>query len=154
MAIRRSPFDVFDEMDRMLDQLRRSMYGAGPDPALGGHDLEMDGPTGMNGRMDSNVSVDTDDEAVFVVADLPGFERDEIGLRYDETAGQLTITADHAVSDEYSSRRRRISERIVIPGDVLVEHIEASYHNGVLEVQLPLVTDDGDAITGHRIDID
>ncbi|WP_254860454.1 Hsp20/alpha crystallin family protein [Natronomonas gomsonensis] len=125
----------FDEMDRLLGGMRRSMMGEG------GYDF---------GR-DINVRLDTDSEGYVLHADLPGFEKEEIDLRYDDE--RLTIRAVHEMSDDYETSSRRVHETVRIPGDLTVDGIEARYHNGVLEVHLPTESDT-ESEGGHRIDID
>jgi len=125
----------FDEMDRLLGGMRRSMMGEG------GYDF---------GR-DINVRQDTDSEGYVLHADLPGFEKEEIDLRYDDE--RLTIRAVHEMSDDYETSSRRVHETVRIPGDLTVDGIEARYHNGVLEVHLPTESDT-ESEGGHRIDID
>jgi HSP20 family protein len=126
----------FDEMDRLLGGMRRSMMGEG-----GWYDF---------GR-DINVRQDTDSEGYVLHADLPGFEKEEIDLRYDDE--RLTIRAVHEMSDDYETSSRRVHETVRIPGDLIVDDIEARYHNGVLEVHLPTESDT-ESEGGHRIDID
>ena len=121
----------FDEMDRLFDQMRRSMLA---------------GRSGVGG---SNVRLETDESGYVVNADVPGFETDEIDLRFDD--GVLTIEATHETEGEEGTRSRHVHDRVRIPDDVVVEEIEAEYNNGVLEVRLPAETD---AETGYRIDID
>ena len=123
----------FDEMDRLFDQMRSSMWNARPLVEFGG----------------SNVRVETDDDGYLVHADVPGFETEEIDLRVDD--GLLTIEASHETEGDDEFRSRRFHEQVHVRGDVVVESIEASYNNGVLEVSLPVETD---AETGRRIDID
>ncbi len=106
------------------------------------------------------------DEYVFV-ADLPGFEREEIDLTYDDDT--LTLTAESETSETTAgdegeialrgevTRSRRVSERVDIPEDVREDEITASYRNGVLEVHLPLVEPveaEDDEDDGTKIDID
>ncbi|MCY4729094.1 Hsp20/alpha crystallin family protein [Natronomonas gomsonensis] len=122
-------------MDRLLGGMRRSMMGEG------GYDF---------GR-DINVRLDTDSEGYVLHADLPGFEKEEIDLRYDDE--RLTIRAVHEMSDDYETSSRRVHETVRIPGDLTVDGIEARYHNGVLEVHLPTESDT-ESEGGHRIDID
>jgi HSP20 family protein len=148
---RRTPFDVFDEMDQLFDQMRRSMVGMRPSfpemrPVPGFGDHETAG--------DTNLTLEPTDDGYVVLADLPGFEKEEIDLRFDE--GVLSIRATHEVSEEAMgasfSRSRRVSDSIRVPGDVVVEDIDARYRNGVLEVTIPVegeIEDDR-----HRIDID
>lgn len=123
----------FDEMDRLFDQMRRAMWNGRPLGESGG----------------SNVRLEAGDEGYLVHADVPGFETEEIDLRFED--GLLTVEASHETEDDDGFRSRRVHEQVRVPGDVVVEDIEASYNNGVLEVSLPTATD---VETGHRIDID
>lgn len=128
------PFDVFDEMERMMESMRRSMGGRG---------------------FESNLSTGSDGDDYVVVVDMPGFESEEIDLRFED--GTLHLDASHEETAESGAgsmaRSRRASERVRIPVEVEEDAIAASYHNGVLEVRLPMLdpaADDG----GHRIDIE
>jgi len=132
-------YTPFESMDRLFEQMRREMGGAGWGDAGPSMDLtERDG-------------------AYVFTADVPGFSAEEIDLRYDD--GHLALSAVQEEHEEYnegdegsyvSSRRRSVSERVRVPGDVIVEEITASYHNGVLEVHLPV---EGDGESGHSIEI-
>ena len=156
MDSRRTPFDVFDEMERAFDQMRRSMWGGyGPRGSWswspegrralpeGGYDH------GYEFDFDSNLSVETTDGGYVVLADLPGFEKEEIDLRFDD--GMLHISATHEVTDGEFARSRRVRESVSIDGDVRVDDIEATYRNGVLEIHVPA---DAEADDSHHIDID
>lgn len=141
--MRRTPFD---EMEQMFDQMRRSTWSG-----IGGFERG----AGPFGSFDTNLSLEPTDEGYVVLADLPGFEREEIDLRFD--GGVLTIDATHEVDSEvdgtYSARSRRVHEQVAVPAEVVVDEIEATYSNGVLEVVLPTVetAEDDDS---HRIDIE
>ncbi|MFB6092956.1 MAG: Hsp20/alpha crystallin family protein [Haloquadratum sp.] len=74
-----------------------------------------------------------DDEFVLAV-EMPGFERDEIDLAWDD--GVLNIAAEHV--DEDRGRKRTYHRRLRFPKDVDDDAITATYSNGVLEVTLPL----------------
>lgn len=156
MAIKRYPYSRFD---RMFEQMRRAMLAMDPmasdfegTPALGPRTSDSD--SWSMSRGDSNLTLEETDDGFVVVADLPGFESEEIDLRFDD--GHLSIDAEHTVdesSDGISrSRSRRVREQVLIPGDVVADDISARYHNGVLEVDLPVShTVDEDST---RIDID
>lgn len=130
----RRPFDVFDEMERMMESMRRSVGGA---------------------AFDSNVSTGTDGDDYVVVVDMPGFEAEEIDLRFED--GSLHLDAHHEDSTESEmgsmSRSRRVSEHVRVPAEVDEDGISASYRNGVLEVRLPLI-EPHDEDESHRIDIE
>jgi HSP20 family protein len=149
-------YDPFENMERMFEQMRRSMLG---------------GDIGFEARMlpeggniersefgfDANVSMEAVDDGYVVYADLPGFESEELDVRFDD--GMLSISGTHEMSEESSDEtgemshvhRRQVHERLSIPGDVIVEEIDATYRNGVLKIHIPV--DDEPADDGHRIDI-
>lgn len=150
-----STSDPFDEMERLFDRMRRSMWqfddaprgverDHGPNPPV-----ESRRPAGSR-QYDTTLDVEASDDGYVVYADLPGFETSDIDLRFDE--GTLTIEAVHAREDESSARHRRVSERVHVPGEVREDETSASYHNGVLEVHLP--TADADDEDATRIDIE
>jgi len=153
-------YDPFENMHRFFEQARRSMWD----------EAQMGGPAGSalparrsaagwtDGRdwhtVDTNVDVEETDEGFVVMADLPGFEKDDLSIRFDD--GVLAIHGESEVSEEHdtvaSRRSRRVDERLAFPASVLEDEISASYHNGVLEITLPVAADDAD--DGHRIDIE
>ncbi|WP_336133550.1 Hsp20/alpha crystallin family protein [Natronomonas amylolytica] len=120
----------FDEMDRLFESMRRSMLGGG---------WMAD---------ETNLRLEATDGMYLVHADLPGFETDELDIRFDD--GVLTIDAVHEVEDDDGSRSRHVHESVRVGADVDVEEIDADYRNGVLEVRLPV---DADHDGGHRIDV-
>jgi HSP20 family protein len=161
MTDRRYPDEMdrmFDEMNRAFDRMRRSMRGWDYD--WSGSPFE--GRMPLEGRMprfgamaDTTVSVEAIDEGYVVLADIPGFEREELDVRFDE--GVLTVTGTHEVDDEYSHRSRHVHEEVRVPGEIIVDEISATYRNGVLEIHLPTeqpVTEEHEDDEGHRIDID
>ncbi|WP_433626272.1 Hsp20/alpha crystallin family protein [Halomicrococcus sp. NG-SE-24] len=178
-------YTLFEEMDRMFDQMRSQMW------LLSGADVRGHGDAGgrtpdvPETRRSGDVTVETTDEAdverrdgstapatreydsaatgseqwgtrlverdgeFVLVADLPGFETDDIELTFAD--GTLAVAASHEDGEESFARSREASERVSIPKDVDADAITASYRNGVLEVRLPLLADE-DAV--RRIEID
>jgi len=130
----------FDEMDRMMEHMRRSTF-----ESLG--DVR-----DSRGRPNTTLTVDRDGDAYVVLADLPGFEKSEIDLRLDD--GMLTVDATHEVAETGDrgamARSRRVHEFVHLPGNVDQEGIEATYRNGVLEIRLPAVDEDD---SGLHIDV-
>lgn len=135
MYTRRSPFDVFDEMERAVENMRRSVGGV---------------------SLDSNLHTGTDGDDYVVVVDMPGFESEEIDLRFEDDS--LYLEAHHEESAESdvgsTSRTRRVSERIRVPVEIDEDGISASYRNGVLEVRLPMLEVPDEEDESHRIDIE
>lgn len=140
--------DPFEQMERMFDQMRRAMWEMNPALEAGAGEFE-GGPRELTSG-DVNLSLEEAEDEYVVVADLPGFETDELDLRYDD--GVLVISGTHEVPDDGGYRSRRVHERVTLPGAVDAEEIAASYRNGVLEVRLPLL--EADADTGHHIDVE
>ncbi|ELZ50668.1 heat shock protein Hsp20 [Halorubrum coriense DSM 10284] len=97
-----------------------------------------------------------DDEYV-VMADLPGFDRDEIDVRARED--RLTIAAERDAEREdadrrYLRRERRhesVTRTVDLPTTARLDDATATYRHGVLTVTVPL--DAVDADEGHRIDV-
>ncbi|WP_331235655.1 Hsp20/alpha crystallin family protein [Natronorarus salvus] len=148
--------DPFDEMDRMFEQMRRMMASGYPRAmGWGGDDARSDLPAlGGFAEQGLNASIESDDEGYLVYADVPGFEKEELSLRFD--GGILTIEAAHEEGEESETgvhhRSRHVHETLSVPGDVLEEEISATYRNGVLEVRLP-TADEADE-SGRTIDIE
>ncbi|GAA0520973.1 HSP20 family protein [Halorubrum aquaticum] len=140
--------ELFERMDRELEKLG----------------------TGLDAPSDSSVAVDVieDDEAVTVLADLPGFDGDEISVELrDETLtvgatpsgeggeGDIDVDADADADDvRYHRRERRrgaASRRVPIPVAVEPDAASAEYDAGVLTVTLPKRSAADE--DGHRIDV-
>ena len=141
-------YTPFETMERMFDQMIRDMTEW----------REQSWDDRFGERFGFGFGLNTDlaehDGEYVLTVDLPGFETEEIDLRYDD--GVLHLSASHEVAEESetgaSSRSRTVSERIAIPREIVAEEIEASYRNGVLEVHLPVV--EGGEEHGHQIQIE
>jgi HSP20 family protein len=83
------------------------------------------------------LDVEETDEAVIVRAEAPGFEAGDFAL---EVRGEmLRIVAERKTETEGEAPtvERRMRREVTLPAAVNVEKVEATYHNGVLEVRLP-----------------
>lgn len=163
-------YTPFEDIDRLFERMSDAPAARGWSPwgetwsRMGGN------------RMDVDVA-EYDDEVV-VMADLPGFEREEIDVTIVE--GTLRIHAERERESEYGSgdegapddggelmnresgspqtylhRERRhesVSRRIDLPRAVREDEASAHYRNGVLTVTLPLDVDRDD--DSHRIDVE
>lgn len=114
--------DPFQELERVFDQLAE--FGASP----GG---------------EVSVDVFEEDEEFVVVADLPGYETEDIEIElYDDRRLRLTAerTTERDYEDDVVVRRERHSEQasrtLRLPGEVVPNETEAEYENGVLTVRL------------------
>ena len=139
----------FDDMNRMFDRMTRGLDESW------GH--------GWNAGQVGGFSIDLaeyDDELV-VVADLPGYDRDEIDVSVDDD--RLTISAERSThtgeGDEgaYLRRERRSASArrtVSLPVGISEEDASATYTNGVLTVTLPKLDVDGDeGDDSHHIDV-
>lgn len=143
---------MFEEMDRMLDGMWMDRTFGDRTPMLEGRSTPMLEGRSTDGTEHMTNLHEEDDMYVFVM-DLPGYETEEIDLVYHD--GHLKISAVTEISEEsetsYVRHSRSTNETIAVPGEIDVDGIEASYHNGVLEVSLPML--EGERDLGHDIDI-
>lgn len=135
-TMRRNPFDELEDMfDRMGRQLESGTIG----------DLQA-------------VPVDLTDEgdAYELVADLPGYDVEDIDLTYAE--GNLRIEASREIESEseldgtyvHRERAESVERNVHVPEAVVEAEISARYDHGKLMVTLPKVAD---TTEGHSIDI-
>ncbi len=89
---------------------------------------------GMFGSTFDGVELYEQDDAFVLTVDMPGFERDEISVAWDD--GRLNVSAEHV--DEAHERRKTYHRTFRLPKEIDVDEISASYRNGVLEVTLPI----------------
>jgi HSP20 family protein len=120
-------FDPFEELKRMQDRLSR-MFEEFEVPY---YSLSMP------------VDVIDEKDEIRVIADLPGFNKDEIEVYVEDGTLVIRATRKEEVEERkknYIRQERRFGEtyrRISLPVDVDVDKIKAKYNNGILEVILP-----------------
>lgn len=138
----RRPFKQFDEMlDRLTERFEEEYE-------------EMSEEVGSTA-----VDVAEDDGEYVVIADLPGFEADDIDVRITDRT--LHIAAEHKAErepdvDEYHLRERAyrsVSRSVRLPGDIEKTDIDATYEDGVLTVTIPKHEAEAETTEGIRIDI-
>jgi HSP20 family protein len=138
----------FDDIDRLFERMNRV---AGLDDGSWSDSMTEHSMRSVDARID----VAEHDEEIVIVADLPGFESEEIELSVDED--RLHISANHSQESidqdvDYVHRERTnrsVQRSVSLPVSVDPERGSASYTNGVLTVTLPKLPGD----SGHRIDI-
>ena len=118
--------DPFDDIFREIERLMDGMVDQGAPPSVEA--------TGFG--EDAHVDVHETESIVRVVADLPGTEKSDIDLRCD--GEMLTITIEND--------RRHVQERIALPARVDEHTAEATFKNGILEVEFDR-TDDSASIS-------
>ena len=163
---RRDPFDeiedLLERMGREFEELGGTLEGAGPEVPR------------FPGAREVDVDVIEDDESITVVADLPGFDADDVDVELRD--GALVISGSREESTEvdtadggdadaaetagegdevrYHRRERRlrsVSRRVPVPEPVEADAATASFDAGVLTVTLPKRSPDDDR--GHTIDV-
>lgn len=97
------------------------------------------------GQFTEGVELYEEDDEFVLTCDMPGFERDEISVSWDE--GQLHISGDH----EERNQRKTYHRSFRFPKDVEPDEIAARYQNGVLEVRLPI---SAAAVRGQEIEVE
>lgn len=125
-------FDPFEELKRLQSRLD-DLFG------------EIEGQKELLPAELRDFPVDVLDEPdkVKVVAELPGFKKEDVETAIEDS--YLVIKAKKEEEKEekekdYFKKERRYGEfrrRIQIPTDVNMDQVSATYKNGVLEVTLP-----------------
>jgi HSP20 family protein len=135
MSPRSNPFEeleqLFERMSRQFEDATRMWETGSSSGRRGG---EMESPS---------IDLAEDDGQFVVTADLPGFERGDVGIRV--TDHTLRIEAEREESAEereerYLRRERRhesMRRSIRLPDEVDKDGVTARMKNGVLTVTLP-----------------
>jgi HSP20 family protein len=90
-----------------------------------------------------------EEDGEFVLSvELPGFDVEEIDVHWDD--GILNVAAEHV--DEGRNQKKTYHRRFRFPKQVAEDDIDAEYHNGVLEVTLPVM--DEAVSRGRQIEIE
>ena len=127
-----------EEMDRLLDL---AMQGFVPWSRFG---LWGGGLFGAEKDWLPDVDIFRREDDIIVRADLPGLDMEDIEVSVE--GDQLIIRGRRQKSQEIAEENYRCIERatgnfyraIKLPDGVIVDLIEATYENGVLEVVIPL----------------
>jgi HSP20 family protein len=138
MRERQTPFD---SMEQLFDQMRREILsGRRSTPAI---------ESAETAGWDAGFSIEETGDGFVVLADLPGYDREELTVRLHDD--HLHLDGEHEVGEGASYRSRRVSEQVRLPAAVDPEHVTATYHNGVLEVTCVVEADDE---AGTEIDVE
>ena len=121
-------FDQFEELRKMQERMARLLE-------------EFDRLTTT--EITVPIDIIDEDDKIRVVADLPGFNKEDIEIFIED--GDLVIRAQRKEEVEekgrnYIRQERRFGEvyrRVTLPVEVDIEKIKARYNNGVLEIELP-----------------
>ena len=129
-----SPISVFEEMERMLSDIRTGFV-------LPGNEIYR-----REGVRTPNVDLREEDERFLVQAELPGMTKENVTIETDGDV--LRITAHREMETEekqegYIRRERgsmRFHRQMRLPENVDRDRIRAKMENGVLEISLPKMT--------------
>jgi HSP20 family protein len=94
---------------------------------------------GWPGEGDIRVNVYQDAAAYHVVAELPGYSRDQIGLELENAV--LTIRAERTQGEGDNARTWRVSRSLTIDEAVQADAVTAKLEHGLLTVTLPKAED-------------
>ncbi|MCU4802555.1 Hsp20/alpha crystallin family protein [Halobacteria archaeon HArc-gm2] len=118
--------DPFDEFFRELERMMNDVMGAGGDVHIE--------QSGADYGADLHLDVHETDDAVRVVADVPGVDKDAIDLKCDGEVLTIKAAAD----------QRDYGERVRLPAHVDEHSANATYNNGILEVSFTRSEDASD----------
>lgn len=126
-----SPISVFEEMERMLNDMRTGLV-------LPGNAIYR----GEGARM-PNVDLIEETERFLVQADLPGMTKEDVTIETDGDVLRITARKEQEIEekkDGYIRRERgstHFHRQMRLPENVDHDRIKAKMENGVLEISLP-----------------
>ena len=120
--------DPFDDIFREIERMMNEMMGGNVDMRV----EHEGGPAGFGAE--THVDIHEESDAVRVIADLPGVEKDDIDLQCDGETLTISAASDH----------REYDERVRLPARVDEHSASATYNNGVLEVSFDKSEDSAD----------
>jgi len=99
--------------------------------------------SGLQSSFSPSVDISETDEEIRVAVELPGMDPENIEVSY--TGNALTISGEKQTEREQQEEHFYRKERsygsfrrsIPLPGTIREEDVEASFKNGVLQIQLP-----------------
>ena len=120
-------WDPFREFEQLQDEMGRLVQSVWPQ-ANGGAWMPL-------------ADIEENDDAWVIEAELPGVDRKDINVELRE--GELLITGEIKEKERKGVVRRRTRRkgqfeyRVMLPGQVNEDQIEANIHDGVLTVRVP-----------------
>ena len=97
----------------------------------------------MSGTWAPPVDVVEEKDAILVSAELPGMKKEDIDIQFEN--GVLTLRGQRQLAKETTEKTYHRVERVygnfvrsfTLPRSVDAEKINATYHDGVLEIRVP-----------------
>jgi HSP20 family protein len=111
--------------------------------------------TATNGGWLPRVDVSENDDAFVIKAEIPGINKDDVKVSLD--TGVLTLQGERRQEREEKGWRFHRMERsyghfmrcFTLPANVDADHLKASFHNGLLEVDIPKL----EKATSHAVQV-
>ncbi|WP_290597268.1 MULTISPECIES: Hsp20/alpha crystallin family protein [unclassified Archaeoglobus] len=127
--------DPFEEFRRMQERFNRLLEDFSRFPEFKEYLKEY--------RMGMPVDVIDEGDNIKVIADIPGFNKEDIEIYFEN--GDIVIKAERKEEVEekkrdYIRKERRMGRfyrRISLPADINKDEVKAKYNNGVLEITIP-----------------
>jgi HSP20 family protein len=115
--------DVFDQMQKMFEELQNKSIGLAEDFSSG-----------------TPIDIREDDGQLVVSADMPGVEKEEINVKADDSQVEISAESNTEVKEENEKylrkerQSRRFRRTVPWPKSINPETVTAEYEDGVLEV--------------------
>jgi HSP20 family protein len=127
--VRWEPFDQFNKIHSRLNELFEDSFNQSPVAA--------------NGRWAPVMDILESNEAYIIRAELPGVKKEDINVELKD--GTLTLSGERKAEELTEGVGYRSVERVngkfvrsvILPKTVNQDGIQASYKDGVLEIQVP-----------------
>ena len=146
LPVRFDPMRELSTLQREMDDLFKRLFGTGRE-------------TGGGGFLTSSPAINSyiKDGIFHLEAELPGVDTDKLDVRMD--GDELIIRGERSSSHkkeevDYLLQESRLStfeRRMTLPSGADIDKAHASYHNGLLEVTMPVTKKE---ISGRKIPIE
>lgn len=126
-----SPVSVFEEMDRLLNDMRSGFL-------LPGHEILPKEGTRM-----PSMDLREEEDRYLIHADMPGMGKENVSIEMEGDMLRISAQREHEMEEEqegYIRRERgsmRFFRQVRLPENIDGANIKARMENGVLEVSVP-----------------
>jgi HSP20 family protein len=139
----RTQWDLFEDLRSAQDELRRNQMDNLFAHALGLHDRWQGAAMDSSPAWAPALDISERKDAYLVTVELPGVKLDDLTITLED--GLLTIQGERRLSNDASEQQLHRVERrygafrraITLPAHVLVDAVEASFDDGVLQILVP-----------------
>ena len=125
--LRWEPFQELEQLNEQVGRLMDSVWSPGG--------------AGNGGTWIPLADIEETEDAWIVEAELPSVERNDVNVELRDSelivSGEIKEKERKGVLRKRTRRTGEFEYRVMLPGDVDEEHIEANLHGGVLTVRVP-----------------